>query len=113
MVSISGRQIVKIFLSWHGKNIDQLIDLWTYFYDRYKVTLLPEPDFQSCFPGVEISQLFETLSKKSSLGDALVMTVAEKYLSFVSTMVTWDNEHFKDKCHGHVLNPDEYMSEFS
>ena len=94
-------------------NRDQLIDLWTYFYDRYNVAVLPEPDFQSSFPGVEISQLFETLCKKSSFGDALVMAVAEKYLSFVSTMVTWDNEHFKDKYHGKVLKPDEYMSEFA
>ena len=41
------------------------------------------------------------------------MAVAEKYLSFVSTMVTWDNEHLKNKYNGNVLKPDEYMSELS
>ncbi len=91
-------------------NRDQLLDLWTYFNDRYKITVLPEPDFQSNFPGIEIGHLFNILSKKSSFGDALMMTVAEKYLSFVSTMVTWDNEHFKNKYAGTVLTPREYLS---
>jgi hypothetical protein len=39
-----------------------------------------------------------------------MMAVAEKHLSFVETMVTWDNEHFKDKYSGKVLKPDEYMT---
>ena len=93
-------------------NGDQLLDLWTYFCDRYKVTVLPEPDLQSDFPEIEISRLFDILSKKSSFGDALMMAVAEKYLSFVSTMVTWDNEHFKEKYTGKVLTPEEYMTKF-
>jgi hypothetical protein len=33
-----------------------------------------------------------------------------KYLSFVSTMVTWENEHFKDKFAGKVLTPDEFLT---
>lgn len=91
-------------------NRDQLLDLWTYFFDRYKITVLPEPDLQRDFPGIEIRRLFDILSKKSSSGDALMMAVAEKYLSFVSTMVTWDNEHFKEKFNGKVLTPDEYIA---
>lgn len=93
-------------------NRDQLLDLWTYFCDRYNITVLPEPDLQSDFPGIVISRLFDILSKKSSFGDALMMAVAEKYLSFVSTMVTWDNEHFKEKYTGKVLTPDEYTTKF-
>lgn len=93
-------------------NQDQLLDLWTYFHDRYKVTVLPEPVLQSVFPGIKINQLFNILCKKASFGDALMIAVVEKYLSFVSTMVTWDNEHFKDKYGGKVLTPAEYMSEF-
>ena len=59
-------------------NGDQLFDLWTYFCDRYMVTVLPEPDLQSDFPDIEIRRLFDMLSKKSSFGDALMMAVAEK-----------------------------------
>jgi predicted nucleic acid-binding protein len=94
-------------------NQDQLIDLWKYFHDRYKITVLPEPVLQSVFPGIKINRLFNILCKKASFGDALVISVAEKYLSFVSAMVTWDNEHFKDKFGGKVLTPDEYMIEFA
>ena len=91
-------------------NRDQLLDLWTYFHDRYKITVLPEPDLQSVFPGIEINRLFDILCKKSSFGDALIMAVAKKYLPFVSTMVSWDNEHFKGKFSGKVLTPGEYLS---
>jgi hypothetical protein len=41
-----------------------------------------------------------------------MMAVAEKYLSFISTMVTWDNEHFKEKYTGRVLTPEENMAKF-
>jgi predicted nucleic acid-binding protein len=91
-------------------NQRQLYDLWTYFEDRYKITVLPEPDLQSYFPGIKIDRLFGILCKKTSFGDALMISVAEKYLSFVSTMVTWDKEHFKDKFAGKVLTPDEFLA---
>jgi hypothetical protein len=44
-----------------------------------------------------------------SFGDALILGLAEKLLPFVKTMVTWDNEHFKDKYSGKVLTPEEYI----
>jgi len=91
-------------------NQDQLLDLWTYFQDRYKITVLPEPDLQSDFPGIKINRLFGIFCKKTSFGDALMISVAEKYLSFVSTMVTWDNEYFKEKYAGKVLTAGEYLS---
>jgi predicted nucleic acid-binding protein len=94
-------------------NQDQLLDLWTYFHDRYKITVLPEPDLQSVFPGIKINRLFNILCKKTSFGDALMIAVAEKYLSFVSTMVTWDKEHFKDKYTGKVMMPNEYLSVYA
>ena len=83
-------------------NQDQLLDLWTYFQDRYNITVLPEPNLQNDFPSIEMNRLFGILRKKTSFGDALTISVAEKYLSFVSTMVTWDNDHFKDKFAGNV-----------
>ena len=91
-------------------NQDQLLDLWTYFQDRYKITVLPEPNLQNDFPNIEISRLFGILRKKTSFGDALTISVADKYLSFVSTMVTWDNDHFKDKFAGVVLTPNAFLA---
>jgi len=94
-------------------NQDQLLDLWTYFQDRYKITVLPEPDLKSDFPSIKINRLFGILCKKTSFGDALMISVAEKYLPFVSTMVTWDNEHFKDKFSGKVLTPSEFLADLA
>ena len=92
-------------------NQNQLLDLWSYFQDRYKITVLPEPNIQSSFPGIEISRLFDILCKKTSFGDALMMAVAEKHLPFVETMVTWDSEHFQNRYIGNVQTPDEYLTQ--
>jgi predicted nucleic acid-binding protein len=94
-------------------NQNQLHDLWTYFYDRYQITVLPEPELGSIFPGIEIKRLFDIMSKKSAFGDALIVAVAEKYLSFASTLVTWDREHFKHKFNGQVLTPEAYLKVYA
>ena len=91
-------------------NQDQLLDLWTYFQDRYNITVLPEPNLQNDFPSIEINRLFGILRKKTSFGDALMISVAEKYLSFVSTMITWDDVHFKDKFAGNVVTPNVFLA---
>ena len=91
----------------------QLIDLWTYFEERYKVSVIPSPDLQSEFPSIEIHRLFDTISKRMSFGDALMLGLGEKLLPFVNTMVTWDNEHFKDKYSGKVLTPEEFVLDFA
>lgn len=94
-------------------NQNQLLDLWTYFQGRYNVTVLPDPNFQSNFPEIEISELFNTLCKKSSLGDALMLAVAGINLPFVKTMITWDSEHFKNSYRGKVMTPNEYMTMYA
>ena len=94
-------------------NEKQLLDLWSYFQKRYKVTVLPPADMISDFPGFPIEDLFEQFKKKILLGDALMLTVAKKHLSFISTLVTWDRDHFKDKFPGTVITPDEYITSHS
>ena len=91
-------------------NQDQLLDFWNYFQDNYNITVLPQADLQHDFPDINIGSIFNILCNKSSFGDALMISVAEKYLSFVTTLVTWDNEHFKDKFSGKVLTPDEFLA---
>jgi predicted nucleic acid-binding protein len=91
-------------------NEKQLLELWFYFQDQYKVTVLPSPELSSIFPAIGIQELFDVLKNRASLGDALMLTVAGKYLSFVSTLVTWDEEHFKGQYPGTVLTPEEYFS---
>ncbi|UCF94193.1 MAG: hypothetical protein JSW39_08550 [Desulfobacterales bacterium] len=87
----------------------QLDDLWVYFQARYNVTVLPTADLHAAFPGIAIGEVFDRLSKKTSFGDALMMSVAAKYLSFVKTIMTWDKDYFNDKYPGRVLTPDEFI----
>ena len=90
-------------------NEKQLRDLWVYFQDRYRVTVLPSPDMDSSFPNVLINEIFDIIKNRASLGDALIIAAAHKHLSFVSTMITWDKIHFKDKFSGAVLTPAEFL----
>lgn len=90
-------------------NEKQLFELWFYFQDRYQVTVLPIPSLETSFPTIGIDEIFDLLKKKTSLGDALMMAVARKQLPFVSTMITWDGDHFEDKFPGTVLTPEEFM----
>jgi predicted nucleic acid-binding protein len=94
-------------------NQKQLFNLWIYFQERYKVSVLPPPDMQSNFPTLEIGKLFDILCRKMSFGDAMVLAVAEKYIPFAKTMVTWDKEHFENKYSGKVLTPEEYVTTFA
>jgi len=90
-------------------NEKQLSGLWIYFQDRYNVTVLPSPDISAGFPSIRINEIFDIIKNRSSLGDAMVMATAHKYLPFVSTMITWDKIHFKDKFSGAVLTPAEFL----
>ena len=90
-------------------NEKQLVELWFYFQDKYRVVVLPVPSFQTNFPVIEIQEIFDLMKNRTSLGDALVISVAKKYLPFVTTMVSWDDAHFKNAFPGAVLTPKHFL----
>jgi predicted nucleic acid-binding protein len=90
-------------------NKKQLNELWFYFQDRYQVSVLPVPSLETNFPTIGIKELFDLLKTKTSLGDALMVSVAKSHLSFISTMVTWDNLHFENIFPGTVLTPEKFL----
>lgn len=90
-------------------NEKQLFELWLYFQDRYQVAVLPVYSLDTNFPTIGINKIFDLLKKKTSLSDALMMAVAQEHLPFISTMITWDDNHFQDKFPGTVLTPEEFM----
>jgi len=92
-------------------NDKQLTELWVYFQGRYSVTVLPDANFETNFPGIEIRRLFNVLKRRTSLGDALMISVAEKHLPFISTMVSWDKLHFENIFSGAVLTPEEFIQD--
>lgn len=90
-------------------NENQLVELWSYFQDRYAVVVLPVPMLKTDFPSIKIKEIFNLLKRRTSLGDALMISVANKHLPFISTMITWDNTHFKNIFNGTVLTPEEFL----
>ena len=89
-------------------NEKQLTELWFYFQNRYRVVVLPVPSFETNLTTIKIKDIFDLLRRRTSLGDALMASVAKKHLPFISTMITWDNLHFKNIYHGTVLTPEEW-----
>ena len=91
-------------------NENQLAELWSYFQDRYTVVVLPVPKLAANLPSIQIKDIFDLLTRKTSLGDALMMSVAKKHLPFIAKMITWDNMHFKNIFNGTVLTPEEFLN---
>lgn len=91
-------------------NEKQLTELWFYFQDRYRIVVLPVPSLETQFPVIEIKEIFDLLKNKTSLGDALMISVAKRHLSFISTMVSWDNIHFENIFPGTVLTPEKFLT---
>ena len=90
-------------------NEKQLIELWFYFQDRYGTVVLPVPSFETNFPVIEIQEIFDLIKGRTSLGDALMISVAKKHLPFVSIMVSWDDRHFENIFPGTVLTPKKFL----
>ena len=90
-------------------NEKQLIELWFYFQDRYGVVVLPVPSFETNFPVIEIKEIFHLMKNRTSLGDALMISVANKHLPFIATMISWDDLHLKNIFPGTVLTPEKFL----
>lgn len=88
----------------------QLRELWCYFPERYKVSVLPDTSLDSFLPSTKVSDIFGLIKQKMSFGDAYILAIAMKTLPSLSTVVTWDKNHFQGKLPGRVLSPAEYLS---
>ena len=90
-------------------NEKQLTELWFYFQEKYRATVLPVPNLDTNFPIIGIKEIFNLLQNKTSLGDALMVALAQKHLSFISKMVTWDKDHLENIFPGAVLTPEVFL----
>lgn len=92
-------------------NDRQLGELWVYFEQKYRVTVLPDAGLDGTLPSLRIREVFDWIKRKLSFGDAYILAVALKQLHSVSAMITWDKEHFKGKFEGAICTPTEYLKE--
>jgi predicted nucleic acid-binding protein len=90
----------------------QLRELWFYFPERYKVTVLPDTSQDSILPSAKVSEVFDLIKERMSFGDAYILAVANKTLPSLATVVTWDKNHFQGKFPSRILTPAEYLSLF-
>lgn len=90
-------------------NDRQLRELWVYFEQKYRVTVLPDTGLEGTLPSLRIREVFEWIKRKLSFGDAYILAVARKQLPSVPVMITWDKEHFKGKFEGSIYTPTEYL----
>jgi predicted nucleic acid-binding protein len=90
-------------------NDRQLRELWLYFEQKYRVTVLPDTGLDATLPSLKTRELFEWIKKKLSFGDAYILAVALKQIPSLSVMITWDKEHFKGKFKGALYTPTEYL----
>lgn len=92
-------------------NSQQLENLFHYFPAKYSVSLFPSTYLGKEYMEFSIHRLLETISRKLSFGDALLLTHIESHSPKASALVTWDAEHFKGKTSIPVLTPKDYMRE--
>jgi predicted nucleic acid-binding protein len=90
-------------------NDRQLRELWAYFEQKYKVTVLPYTDLAGTLPALRIRDIFEWIKKRLSFGDSYMLAVALKQMPTLSVMITWDKVHFKGKFKGTLYTPAEYL----
>ena len=58
-------ELIKLFH--YNLNEKQLTELWFYFQSRYEVTVLPEADLETSFPGIEIKQIFDLFMNSAGM----------------------------------------------
>lgn len=90
-------------------NDRQLRELWVYFEQKYRVTVLPDTGLEGTLPSLRIREVFNWIKKRLSFGDAYILAVALKQMPSLSVMVSWDKEHFKGKFKGSIYTPTEYL----
>lgn len=87
----------------------QLRELWVYFEQKYRVTVLPDAGLDGVLPSLRIREVFDWIKRKLSFGDAYILAVALKQMPTLSVMITWDKQHFKGKFEGAIYTPAEYL----
>lgn len=91
----------------------QLKELFHYFPQHYNVEVFPHADFDAPLPTLRTDDLFNTIAKKSGLGDALILSTVEKHVPGAARFVSWNARHFKGRLSIPALTPREYLQRFS
>ena len=87
----------------------QLVELYEYLPERYKIGILPYHDRSLPLPALRLKGLLALIAKRMSLGDALTLAVAEQESRRIETFVSWDGHHFVGKTSFLVQTPKDFV----
>jgi len=96
-------------------NERQVLELYHYLPDKYRVEIIPSPLMELALPQIAIRKVFEVISRKVSFGDALIISMVESYIPHITHFISWNAVHFKNKISAStslkVLTPEEFLRE--
>jgi len=90
-------------------NEKQLQELFSYFSQRYSVEVFPHTTLRSPLPTLQTDDLFNTLLKKTSFGDAVIIAAIEKYIPRAARFVSWNARRFTGRLSFPSLTPREFL----
>lgn len=89
-------------------NVQQLREFYYYFPYRYNVEILPGASERINLPTLSVSQIFEMITRKSALGDAMIMALLmEDYAREIVSLVSWNVAHFAGRIPIPAYTPEE------
>jgi predicted nucleic acid-binding protein len=87
----------------------QLVELYEYLPERYKIGILPYHDRSLPLPALRLKDLLVLIAKRMSLGDALTLAVAEQESRRIEAFISWDAQHFVGKTSLLVQTPKDFV----
>jgi hypothetical protein len=94
-------------------NQRQVLELYHYLPDKYRVEIIPSPLMELSLPQLAIRKVFEVISRKVSFGDAFIISLVESYVPHITHFISWNAVHFKSKISvstlPKILNPEEFL----
>jgi hypothetical protein len=94
-------------------NNDQLKEMFHYFPHHYKVDVLPHSTFESPLPALKTGDLFDVIARKTSFGDALIISAVENHIPGTACFVSWNARHFEGRLSVPAFTPREFLEHFS
>jgi hypothetical protein len=91
----------------------QLEELIHYFPQHYGIEVLPHSTFESPLPALKTGDLFEIISMRTGLGDALILGAIEKHIPGAARFVSWNAHHFDGRLSIPAMTPREFLDHFS
>ena len=97
----------------HNLSPGQLKELIVHFPTRYGIKVFPPIGETETLADIPVDRLVDIITKKCSLGDALIIDCVERQAKRGSVFITWDAKHFDGRIYLPVQTPKQYLKELA